>query len=128
MNKGKRWLAKVLSTEWSPDFIQKMQDRMVVSFCKYGPVRDGFPKKINSIDSLQQRLQKYKDTGNLEFIVDAANFCLIEFLCPSHPQAFFRGTDSDESPGRTTNTGRITQEGNEDSQSKAFKARQKEGD
>lgn len=94
---------------------------MIVSFCKYGPIKQGFPHKINAIDSLKQRLEKYQQTGNLEFVVDAANFCLIEFLCPSHPKPFFKGTDSDESPGRTTKTGRVTHEPNEEEQFKKFR-------
>lgn len=113
---GKRWLAKVLKTEWCPKFIQAMQDRMVVSFAKYGPVTLGFPAKINALKSLRQRLDKYLETGNTEFLVDAANFAMIEFMHPSLPNAFFEGTDSDQSPGRTSQTGEVNSKANQDEQ------------
>jgi hypothetical protein len=43
--------------------------------------------------------------GNTEYLIDAANYCMIEFLYPKHPDAFFRPTDSDESNGRQWNNG-----------------------
>jgi hypothetical protein len=100
--------AKILETEFSPDFVEKMQNRMVASFYKYGPLTEGFPDRVDAIGSLMQRLQKYADGGNTEFLVDVANFAMIEFMRPRHPSAHFRATDSDESPGRrAANTGRV---------------------
>jgi hypothetical protein len=46
-----------------------------------------------------QRIELYKQTGNKEHLVDAANFLRIEYKYPKHPKAHFRGTDSRESPG-----------------------------
>ncbi|AMX93649.1 MULTISPECIES: hypothetical protein [Mesorhizobium] len=90
----------ILSTEFSDPFVQGMKDRMVVSFYKYGLVSEAYPHKVNAITSLTDRLRKYAETGNTEFLIDAANFAMIEFMHPSHPSAFFEGTDSDQSPGR----------------------------
>jgi hypothetical protein len=55
---------------------------------------------VNALESLQKRIDKYIETGNTEFLMDAANFAMIEFMFPSHPSAHFRPTDSNESPGR----------------------------
>lgn len=88
------------STEYSIPFLQGMVDRMFVSYAKYGAVKDAFPDKVNALDSLMLRLKKYKETGNTEFLIDAANFAMIEFMLPSHPNAHFQPTDSKESPGR----------------------------
>lgn len=52
-----------------------------------------------AIDSAEERLRLYRETGNTEWLVDLANFAMIEFMHPSHPQAHFRATGSDESPG-----------------------------
>lgn len=86
--------------EVAPDFWEKMCARMYVSFHKYGPVRDAYPAKADALKSLDLRIEEYRRTGNTEFLVDAANFAMIEYMCPSHLGAHFRATDSDESPGR----------------------------
>lgn len=91
---------EVLTTEFSEAFVQGMRDRMVVSFYKYGPVAEGYPHKVDAVGSLTERLRKYAETGNTEFLIDAANFAMIEFMLPRHPNAFFAGTDDDASPGR----------------------------
>ena len=88
-------------SEWSKKFVCGMLDRMGVSYFKYGKVKDAYPDKVDAIASLEQRLQAYRETGNTEFLMDVANFAMIEFMCPRHPEAHYRPTDSDESPGRT---------------------------
>lgn len=102
------------ASEFSEQFVQYMRNRMAVSFHKYGPVADAYPDKVDAIESLRQRLERYKETGNTEWLVDVANFAMIEFMRPRHKDAHFRGTDSHESPGRTTTSGRQTWKRNED--------------
>lgn len=104
---------EVLKTEFSEGFVKGMKDRMVVSFFKYGPIAAGFPHKVNAITSLTDRLRKYAETGNTEFLMDAANFAMIEFMHPAHPNAFFEGTDSDQSPGRRARSGKVDHRGND---------------
>ncbi len=93
-------ISKILATEFSEEFVQGMRDRMVVSYYKYGPVAAAYPHKVSAIASLQDRIRKYAETKNTEFLIDAANFALIEFMNPSLEGAFFAGTDDDQSPGR----------------------------
>lgn len=92
--------AGVPSSENSQEFHQGMVDRMGVSFFKYGPVRLGYPARVNALKSLRERLDKYERTGNTEWLMDVANFAMIEFMHPAHKDAHFRPTDSKESPGR----------------------------
>ncbi len=87
-------------SEFSQEFMDGMLSRMAVSFHKYGAVKDAYPHKVSALKSLQQRLKKYEATGNLEYLIDAANFAMIEFMCPAREDAFFEPTDSDGSPGR----------------------------
>lgn len=108
-------------SEVSRQFIQGMADRMTVSYHKYGKVSDAYPLNVNALDSLIQRLSKYKETSNTEFLIDAANFAMIEFMCPSLPGAYFEGTDSDASPGRTTISGKITADSNNEMSLGGFK-------
>lgn len=86
----------VPQSEFNQDFVQGMANRMSVSFFKYGYVADA-KGKIDEVASLEKRLQKYKETGNTEWLMDIANFAMIIFM---HKGAeAFRATDSHESPG-----------------------------
>lgn len=94
-------------TEVSLAFLQGMVNRMAVSFHKYGPVKDAYPHTVSAIKSLLDRLDQYQQTGNTEWLIDMANFAMIEFMHPGHPDAHYRPTDTDESPGRISHmTGR----------------------
>jgi len=94
----------VPSSEFSDSFVQGMYDRMCTSFFKYGKVADAYPDKVDAIASLKKRLDRYAETGNTEFLIDAANFAMIEFMRPRHPDAFFKPTDGDAT-GRMLATG-----------------------
>jgi hypothetical protein len=105
--KGFQSMSQVPDTEFSEEFVKGMRNRMAVSYYKYGPVTDAYPHKVDAIASLTQRLRKYADTGNTEWLMDAANFAMIEFMHPRHPSAHFTGTDDEASPGRVAlRTGR----------------------
>lgn len=100
MDKSNLTIPEILKTEFSEQFVQGMRDRMVMSFYKYGYVTDAYPEKVDALNSLMMRLEKYAETGNTEFLMDAANFAMIEFMFPRHEAAHFKPTDDDESPGR----------------------------
>jgi hypothetical protein len=115
-------MTAVPETEFSPDFVAGMKARMDVSYFKYGPVAAAYPDKVDAIGSLMMRLRWYANgnkekgiaPGNTEYLMDAANFAMIEFMLPRHPQAHFKGTDDDGSPGRIAlNTGRADKRDNE---------------
>lgn len=88
------------SSEYSIKFIEGMIKRMAASYSKYGLVKDAYPHKVNALESMQVRLDKYRNTGNLEWLIDAANFLMIEFMYLSIPNSYFKATESNESPGR----------------------------
>ena len=91
---------KILQTEYSNLFDELRKNRMVVSFYKYGALKiNAGDKLVDEMESLKLRLKKYESTGNTEFLIDIANFAMIEFMYPQHPKAFFKATDSDESTG-----------------------------
>lgn len=90
----------ILQREYSNEFDELRKNRMVVSYYKYGPIRKNYGEGlVDAIQSLEKRLMKYKETGNTEYLLDIANFAMIEFMFPQHPNAHFKQTDSDESPG-----------------------------
>lgn len=94
--------ASVPESEFSEEFIQGMADRLSMSYFKYGLMAKAYPKLVNALASLQRRLDMYERTGNTEFLIDAANFALIEFKHPSIHGAEYRPTDG-KGPGRIWN-------------------------
>lgn len=92
-------IKEIEETEVSEQFIQGMKDRMVVSFHKYGYVEEAVGK-VDFVKSLERRLKNYAEDGNTEWLIDAANYAMMEFMFPSHKKAHFTPTDSQASPGR----------------------------
>lgn len=92
-------LAKILRRDFSEDFVAKMKASMLQSHYKYGWVSESYPELVDAIASLEKRLELYKQTGNADYLVDVANFAMIETMHPKHPSAHFRRCSSDESPG-----------------------------
>jgi hypothetical protein len=108
-------MTEVPTTEFCLSFTAGMKARMDMSFYKYGPVANAYPHKVDAIGSLMQRLRSYAETGNTEYLMDAANFAMIEYMHPRHPNAFFKATDDDGSPGRVAlRTGSVDKRGNND--------------
>ena len=88
------------SEEYSNKFDELRKARVETSFFKYGPAKKNFGQKyVETIPTLEKCLQKYKDTGNTEYLCDLANYAMFEFMYPQHPKAHFRATDSSESAG-----------------------------
>lgn len=98
-------VAAMPATEYSPAFLQGMLDRMAFGYASYGPLHDAYPHKVDAVRSLRKRLELYLETGNTEWLMDVANFAMIEFLCPSHTSAHYSPTGSDASPGRAWSGG-----------------------
>lgn len=93
-------MKRILSTEYSEEFDELRKKQMVMSHYKYGHIKENSETKaVDYIKTLEIRLQKYKETGNREFLGDIANFAMIEFMYPQHPKAHYKPTDSNESPG-----------------------------
>ena len=88
------------NSEYNENFWKLMLNRMAISYHKYGPLKEAFPHKVDALQSIKDRLREYEKTGNTEYLIDAANFAMIEFMRPSHQDAHFEATDSDRSPGR----------------------------
>jgi hypothetical protein len=60
-----------------------------VSHAKYGAVAAGFPHKIDALKTLQLQLDMYLETGRLEYLIDAANYAMIEFMHPRRTRFVF---------------------------------------
>lgn len=104
-------------SEFSEYFVQGMANRMAVSFHKYGPVAEAYPEKLDALATLQIKIDLYLNggtvkgktikPGNTEYLMDVANYAMIEFMFPKHPKAHFVATDSNGSNGRVWRTGEV---------------------
>lgn len=67
--RGDREFEKILQTEYSSQFDEIRKKAMIVSYYKYGAVRENYDKFkcIDALSNIQKRIQKYKETGNAEF-------------------------------------------------------------
>lgn len=92
-------VAGILKTEYCPEFDEIRKKQMATSYFKYGPVAQNYPQNVDAIASAKLRIEKYEQTGNTEFLADAANELMIEFMRPRNPKAHYTPSDSDESPG-----------------------------
>lgn len=89
-----------LSNEYSARFDELRKNRVQTSYFKYGPAKKNFSTgNVNALETMKLCIDKYKETGNTEFLCDAANYLMFEFMYPQHEKAHFRATDSHESAG-----------------------------
>ena len=99
-------------TQYSVKFLQGMVNRMLTSYGKYGHIKDAVDAGVDCIESARQRVKLYQETGNTEYLMDAANYYMMEFMHPSHDNAHY--DPESRSPGRTLKSGRITDKHSED--------------
>ena len=93
-------VGKELPKEYSDRFDTLRQNRAEQSYYKYGSAKDNYGEKlVSAIDSCQRCIDKYKKTGNTEYLCDAANYLMFEFMYPQIDGAFFKETPSEESAG-----------------------------
>lgn len=90
---------KILETEYSKEFDEKRKNAMAMSFYKYGPAKENFSKgMVDAIATLKKCLKKFEETGNLDYMVDIANYAMIRFMYPADGE-HYTPTDSKESAG-----------------------------
>lgn len=77
-------------------FIRRMDAAMEVSYHKYGDVKAAYPHEYSAIKELKHRLRRYEETGNLDYLVDVANYAMIEFTYPARADAHDSPTDGGE--------------------------------
>lgn len=91
---------EILSTEYSEKFDKLRKDMMVMSFYKYGHVKENAESGMEDfLKSLDMRYEKFKQTKNTEFLADIANIAMMIFMYPEPFGCHYKPTDSKESPG-----------------------------
>lgn len=93
-------IGKEQPKEYSDEFDRLRQNRVEISFYKYGTAADNFGMKlVNALESHDLCIKKYLETGNTEYLCDAANYLMFEFMYPQKDGAFFKATGSNASAG-----------------------------
>lgn len=90
---------EILKRDFSEEFVKKMKNAMLTSHYKYGYVSQTYPELAQARKCIDERLDLYVKTHNTEYLVDIANFAMIEYMYPSFKNAFYMPTDSKDSPG-----------------------------
>lgn len=86
--------------DYSERFDELRKNRVEVSHHKYGSARKNFATgNVNALETMQLCIQKYQYTGNTEYLCDAANYLMFEFMFPQVKGAYFKATDSKDSAG-----------------------------
>ena len=86
--------------EYSDSFDDLRKNRVKTSYYKYGPAKINFGENlVEAIPTAEICIDKYRRSGNTEYLLDAANYLMFEFMYPQKEDAFFRATDSNESAG-----------------------------
>lgn len=90
---------EILQRDFSEAFVRKMKNAIEMSFHKYGFSSKTYPKLAQAHKCIQERLNLYEKTHNKEYLVDIANFAMLEFMHPAFEDARYNPQDSDKSPG-----------------------------
>ena len=86
--------------EYSEKVDELRKNRVKVSYHKYGPAKQNFASvNVQAIPTMERCVEKYKDTKNTEYLLDAMNYLMFEFMWPQLPGAYFKATDSKDSAG-----------------------------
>jgi hypothetical protein len=86
-------LDSLRATEWSDAFERAMRDRLIMGSFRYGLIgADGKPQ-YDRVSCCERRLALYRETHNMEHLVDIANLCQMEFVEGQHPDRHFAASD-----------------------------------
>lgn len=72
--------ARLRKTEWSEAFETLMRNRLVIGALRYGRMGSTGKPQYDRISAAKKRLARYLETGNVEMLVDVANFMMLEFV------------------------------------------------
>lgn len=89
-----------IKSEYSDRFDTLRKNRVETSCHKYGSAKKNFGEHlVNALETMQMCIDKYQSTHNTEYLCDAANYLMFEFMYPSFDDAYFKATASNESAG-----------------------------
>jgi len=93
--KPKFRLSDLEKSEWSPRFEALMRNRLLMGALRYGTLEQKRHRKApyDLMGAIKEKLRLHDETGNDEYLVDIANYCLLEFEIGHHPNKHFHALD-----------------------------------
>lgn len=92
-------IAFIRENKWDKEFETLMRTRFLMGALRYESPEQcrkarfkGRPWKMET-DDMINRIRKFQQTGNKEFLVDVANLCMVHFQSTDHPLKHFHGLD-----------------------------------
>lgn len=86
-------LEELRRTEWSNEFETLMRNRLIQGSFRYGRLGTSNKPKYDRVTDIIRRVELYRETGNLELLVDVANLSLAEFVEGNHPKKHMESID-----------------------------------
>lgn len=83
---------EINETTWDKPFFEYMFNRLIMGRLRYGPKKKSAPA-YDYAGSIEVKIKLYKETGNTEYLVDIANYAMLEFRHGAHPNKHFAATD-----------------------------------
>lgn len=82
-------VGETMPTEYSDRFDELRQNRVEVGYYKYEPAKVNYKYgMIKALESAKLCIDKYIKTGNTEYLCDAANYLMFEFMYPQKPGSY----------------------------------------
>lgn len=82
---------------WSIYFERLMRNRLVIGAMRYGVQGGPKLKNYDRIKGMEKRLSQFKETGNMDCLIDVANLAMLESYESQHPNFHFAALDGDHS-------------------------------
>lgn len=80
------------TSEYSPEFLAAMLAYMNEGFKKHGELSHNGTVIFSVMSSLYEKLDKYRETGDLEHLIHVSNYAMIEFMHPAQIGAHYTKT------------------------------------
>jgi hypothetical protein len=80
-------LESLRQTEWCEEFDKLAKGKMIQASFRYGLFDKN--KKYDFVEAMKNKIALYEKTHNLELLVDARNYCMLEFKKPKYPDAYY---------------------------------------
>lgn len=89
-----------LNTEYSEKADEIRKKLVETSFYKYGSARNNFIRGyVDAIKTHELCIKKYQETRNTEYLLDAMNYLMFEYMYPQLKGAYYKPTNETESAG-----------------------------
>jgi hypothetical protein len=89
---------EIYNETWSKEFERLMHVQIILGSFRYGRWTERRAKNIkyDYVAFIKRRLDMYQETGNTEYLVDAANGAMLAFEFDYHPTKHFHTVDDGE--------------------------------